>query len=79
MKHSNREQASKLALSIEDAVAASGLGRTLIFAEIKLGRLTARKCGRRTVILHTEMERWLDSLPTSMPLVPDTNSPSVEG
>jgi hypothetical protein len=79
MKLSNHEQASKLALSIEDAVAASGLGRTLIFAEIKSGRLTARKCGRRTVILHTEMERWLDSLPTSVPHILDTKSPSVEG
>jgi hypothetical protein len=77
MKNSNREQALKLALSIDEVVVVSGLGRTLIFAEIKTGRLTARKCGRRTVILHEEVERWLGSLPTSVPPVLNAKSCSI--
>jgi hypothetical protein len=61
-----REQPfQKLAFSINDVVAVSGVGRTLVFAEIKLGRLVARKCGRRTVILQTDLQDWLNSLPSS--------------
>ena len=39
------------ALSIADVCRESGLGRTLIFSEIRAGKLVARKCGRRTLIL----------------------------
>jgi hypothetical protein len=61
-----REQRlQKLAFSINDVVAVSGVGRTLVFAEIKLGRLVARKCGRRTIILQTDLRDWLNSLPSS--------------
>jgi hypothetical protein len=56
----------KLAFSIEEAVAASGVGRTLIFEEIKAGRLVARKCGRRTLILKHDLALWLDALPRSV-------------
>jgi hypothetical protein len=55
----------KLAFSIEEAVAASGIGRTSIFEEIKAGRLVARKCGRRTLILKHDLALWLDGLPRS--------------
>jgi hypothetical protein len=51
------------ALSIADVCRESGLGRTLIFAEIKSGRLVARKCGRRTIILRSDLAQWLSSLP----------------
>lgn len=54
----------RLALSINDAVAASGIGRTKIFEAIKEGRLTARKAGRRTIILHDDLARFLQALPT---------------
>ena len=55
----------KLALSISDVVDLSGIGRTSIFEEIRVGRLIARKCGRRTVVLRDDMLKWLDSLPVS--------------
>jgi hypothetical protein len=54
----------KLALSIADAVRLSGIGRTVIFAEIRRGRLVARKCGRRTVILSDDLTLWLRALPS---------------
>jgi hypothetical protein len=57
-----RPQFSKLAFSIAEVVQISGLGRTLVFAEIKAGRLVARKCGRRTLILGEDLRRWLSSM-----------------
>jgi len=34
-----------------------------LYQEIGAGRLIARKIGRRTVILRSDYERWLNSLP----------------
>jgi hypothetical protein len=60
-----RDVYEKLAHSIDDVVALSSVGRTLVFAEIKAGRLIARKCGRRTIILRSDLHRWLKSLSCS--------------
>ncbi|MGO9681103.1 MAG: helix-turn-helix domain-containing protein [Beijerinckiaceae bacterium] len=54
-----------LAHTIEEACRVSGLGRTTIYAALKSGALSARKCGRRTLILAAELERFLNSLPTT--------------
>ena len=54
----------KLALSIADVVRASGLCRTLVYGEIRAGRLPARKCGRRTIILRQDLEAFLQRLPS---------------
>lgn len=53
----------KIGLTIDEAVDRSGIGRTKIFEAIKLGRLTARKAGRRTIILSDELSDYLKSLP----------------
>jgi hypothetical protein len=53
----------RLALSIPDVVRSTGLCRTLIYAEIRAGRLHARKCGRRTIILRSDVEEFLKELP----------------
>jgi excisionase family DNA binding protein len=50
-------------MSIEEAARFLGIGRSLTYAEIKSGRLKARKVGRRTIILHEDAERYLRSLP----------------
>ena len=52
-----------LALSIDEACARSGVGRTTIYEMIKTGRLLARKCGRRTLILTDDLQRCLETLP----------------
>jgi hypothetical protein len=52
----------RAAFSIEEFAEWVGIGRTLLFLEIKEGRLVARKCGRRTIILKQEGIRWLESL-----------------
>jgi len=43
---------------------AFGVGRTFTYREIKAGRLTASKAGHKTLILHSEANRWARSLPT---------------
>ncbi|MER9167696.1 helix-turn-helix domain-containing protein [Mesorhizobium australicum] len=53
----------KFGLTIEEAVDCSGIGRTKIFEAIKLGKLTARKAGRRTIILREELSDFLKALP----------------
>jgi hypothetical protein len=59
------EVSNKLAFSISDIVKLSGVGRTTIFSEIKVGHLKVRKCGRRTIALRADVEGWLSHLPSS--------------
>lgn len=53
----------KLAFSPEEAAHRAGIGRTLIFAEIKAGRLKALKAGARTIITDESLRSWLAALP----------------
>ena len=55
----------KLAHSIDESCAIAGVGRTYIYNAIASGDLTARKAGRRTLILRSELEAWLAGLPTA--------------
>ena len=52
-----------LALGSFEAARAAGVGRSTIFEDIKVGRLKARKAGRRTLILRDDLAAWLASLP----------------
>jgi hypothetical protein len=54
-----------LAHSIPDAVRVTGktVSRSKIYQDIASGRLIARKHGRRTIILHTDLVKYLESLP----------------
>lgn len=54
---------SPLSLDIPGAVAASGIGRTKLFEAMKLGKLRARKYGRKTIILVSDLDDFLKSLP----------------
>ena len=53
-----------LAHTITAACRLTGLGRTTIYAALKSGALSARKCGRRTLILAADLEAFLQSLPS---------------
>jgi excisionase family DNA binding protein len=53
----------KRALSVEQAAKAAGVGRTLLFEEIRKGHIIARKVGRRTIITTDDLDAWLKSLP----------------
>lgn len=50
--------------SVNDFCQWAGIGRTAVYAEMKAGRLSAKKFGRRTIIPKIEAERWLASLPS---------------
>ena len=52
------------ALTISEFCRRYSVGRTFAYAEIKDGRLIARKAKARTVILYSDAERWAQSLPT---------------
>jgi excisionase family DNA binding protein len=58
-----QDSTEKRASTIEDFCARFGVGRTLVYAEIKAGRLRAKKVGRRTLIGHDDAEEWFASLP----------------
>lgn len=49
----------KLAHSIDESCAIAGVGRTYIYNAIAAGDLTARKAGRRTLILRSDL--WVES------------------
>jgi excisionase family DNA binding protein len=50
-------------LSVLEACRISGIGRTKVYEAISDGRLTARKCGKRTIILRSELQQFLTALP----------------
>jgi excisionase family DNA binding protein len=53
------------AISISEAVRLSGIGRSSIYEAIRRGDLLIRKSGRRSLVLTSELQRWLSELPTS--------------
>ena len=49
----------KIAVTIPEAIKASGMSRTGIYEALKRGDLTARKAGRRTLIICADLEAYL--------------------
>ena len=62
------EPLSVRAYRIADVCKVTGLGRTTMYAALKSGALSARKCGRRTLILAADLETFLDNLPSAREL-----------
>jgi excisionase family DNA binding protein len=53
-----------LAHSIPEACSLACIGRTALYEAIRSGALRAVKRGRRTLILHHDLIRWVQSLPS---------------
>lgn len=53
----------RLALSIDEAAKQANVCRDKIYAAIRSGKITARKAGRRTLILADDLRKYLESLP----------------
>jgi len=58
-----RSQATRLerlAYTVEEAAAVVGVGRDLLYDEIRTGRLRSKKAGSRRVIARHHLLEWLD-------------------
>ena len=51
------------ALTVAQVIELTGFSRPKVYAEINAGRLVARKCVGRTIILMRDFEAFLDALP----------------
>jgi len=54
---------SKIAYTVSEAVQASGLSRSSLYIAIGNGTLRARKHGARTLVLDSDLRRFLRGLP----------------
>ena len=50
----------RLAYTVEEAAAVVGVGRDLLYDEIRTGRLRSKKAGTRRVIARHHLLEWLD-------------------
>jgi hypothetical protein len=66
----------KLAHTIPETVLTSGLSRSMIYLAIKSRALRARKCGARTLILDSDLRKFLRKLPA---LVAGQPPPQIQG
>jgi len=53
-------------LSISEACAVAGIGRTKIYQAISDGNLKARKLGKRTLVLRQDLRDFLAALPDAI-------------
>jgi excisionase family DNA binding protein len=60
----NTTTTDRAAYSIPEALTKLGIGRDKLYGLIREGRLPARKLGRRTLILASDLEVFLKALPT---------------
>ena len=51
------------ALTVEQVLNYAGICRPRFYAEVRAGRLIARKIGRRTFVLASDLEQYLASRP----------------
>jgi excisionase family DNA binding protein len=56
-----------MALKVAEACAASRCGRTTVYEAIKRGELRALKRGKSTLILESDLRRWLEAMPAIKP------------
>ena len=49
--------------TVNDFLAAFGMGRTRFYELVKSGAIKVRKNGSRTIVTGTDAQAWLDSLP----------------
>jgi excisionase family DNA binding protein len=58
---------TNLAYTIREACEASGIGRTSLYQLLKSGALRARKHGKRSLILRSDLLAFLEALPDLAP------------
>ncbi len=53
-----------LAYDVATAARIMGVSKSTIFNELKAGRITAKKLGRKTLLTRAAIDAWLANLPT---------------
>lgn len=66
-----------IAMDITDFCKTYGVGRSFTFEELRLGRLKAKKAGRKTIITKTDADEWLASRPDWKPRNQSVTNPCV--
>ena len=72
-------RSDRLAYTIPEAVAVSSLSRSAIYEAISRKELTARKRGRRTLILASELRAYMQNLPRFGMPAPTSRAASPRG
>ena len=54
---------NRIAMSVEETATALGIGKTILYEIMRRPDFPAIKCGRRTIIPVSELERWLAAQP----------------
>lgn len=60
---SKKSAPQPLAISVKEFCGLYGISSSQTYVEIAAGRLRATKCGRKTLILRKDANRWLAALP----------------
>ena len=64
MNTENDKTTGKLLFSVKEFCEMVGIGRTTFYQEVKAGRIKAKKVGRSTLIPKSELERFIEELPS---------------
>lgn len=64
MNTENDKTTGKLLFSVKEFCEIVGIGRTTFYQEVKAGRIKAKKMGRSTLIPKSELERFIEELPS---------------
>ena len=67
-----------VAYSIPEAARAASIGTTKLRNEIRAGRLTCRKLGKRSIITAQDLESWVAALPDIRNVEPDTAAAALK-
>ena len=67
-----------VAYSIPEAARAASIGTTKLRDEIRAGRLTCRKLGKRSIITAQDLESWAAVLPDIRDVEPDTAAAALK-
>ena len=65
MTHSPNEPIAPAAMDVNEFCRWACIGKTKAYAEVKAGRLLVRKIGAKTIVLRSDAETWLNSLPAA--------------
>lgn len=59
------DKMTKIAVTIPEAIAISGIGRSSLYSIFRTGAIKPRKQGKRTLVLVADLERYLAGLPVA--------------